>query len=737
MKQVIQTLRGELRIEEVPAPVCRPGGILVRNVCSLVSAGTERGNLASARRSLAQRALDRPDLAGQILRKAREEGPWRTLRLVLDRLESPLPVGYSASGIVYATGGDVDFKPGDAVCCAGGGYACHAEMIWVPNNLCVPLPRRRASGAESSVDPGVPISFEEGAFGTLGAVALHGVRQADIRVGETAAVVGLGLVGLLTVQIVKASGARVVGVDPDPDRVRLALALGADEAVCGGRSDCPGGTDAAVAAAARTTFGLGVDAVLVTASADSAEPLALAAELCRDRGRVVVVGAVRTEFSRQVYYDKELEIRLSRSYGPGRYDPTYEEQGMEYPVGYVRLTERKTIRAILYLVAEGEVSLRDLITHRLPIADALQAYELLEGKRREPYLAMLITYPQTEAATATTIGCLTRPSNSGAEPSREVRLGLIGAGSFAQNTLIPILKRMPDIRWLGVATQSGCKAKHLAVRNGFSYGTTRYEEILSDPQVNAVLIATRHDLHARLVAQTLQAGKHVFVEKPLCVTPRELDELQDRIRAGAGSGLILQVGFNRRFSPWTVKAREFFRGRNAPISLHYRVNAGEIPRDHWVQDPAVGGGRIIGEVCHFVDFCSFVIGFPPVRVSASRIAGDSVVVHMEHADGSVSTVHYLDNGASSLPKERVEMVGNASAFIIDDFRRAEWFSTRGKGRGSAWGQDKGHRAELEAFRNVVISGGAAPVDPEEFLRTTRVTFAIQEALTRKGAVEIA
>lgn len=734
MKQVLQTLRGELRIEEVPPPGLRPGGVLVVNACSLVSAGTERTTVERGRRSLVSKALARQDLVRQVLRKARDDGLGRTLQAVWDRLNGFVPLGYSSAGVVAGVGAGCDLAVGDRVACTGGGYAAHAEMIWVPANLCVRLPIRTACSREADDPEAETISFEEGAFGALGAIALHGARQAELQVGDRIAVLGLGLVGLLTVQILKAAGCRVLGVDLDPGRVALARTLGVDEAVVAG---CYGDAEHKAALARSTdrlTGGLGFDRVILTAASDSADPVLVAGELCRDRGRVVVVGAVRMDVPRQLYYDKELELRLARSYGPGRYDPVYEEQGIDYPLGYVRWTERRNIEAFLDLVAQGKVAVLPLVTHRIPIEDALSAYQLLAGERKEPYLGIVLTYASAAAPPTRRVE-LSPPRTRRSVAAGDIVLGVIGAGSFAQWTLLPILQSLPGVRLRGVATGTGVSAKHVGARHKFAYCTTDFEEILADEAINAVLIATRHDLHATLTSKAIQAGKHVFVEKPLCIAREELDLVREAVEIAGTSGRQLMVGFNRRFSQHTTRVRELLGRRSQPAVILYRINAGAIPKEHWVHDPAVGGGRIVGEVCHFVDYCSALVGIHPLRVAGRQVAGASVLISLWYPDGSVAEIQYLENGPTDFPKERVEVFAEQTVCVVDDFRRSEWMDRQGRRHVTSLSvQDKGHRGELEAWVASMRSGGPCPVNPRDAFRTSEVMFRILDAVV-EGQVQ--
>jgi polar amino acid transport system substrate-binding protein len=653
-----------------------------------------------------------------------------TARMVLERLDAPIALGNGCAGTVLEVAAGVsEFRPGDAVACAGGGYATHSEIIFVPANLCVKLPRYRAP------EPGgrEAIGFDHAAFATLGAIALQGIRQSEATVGDTVAVLGLGLVGLLTAQILQAAGCRVVGVDPDPARVQLASECGAQFAVIGGKLEERAELDAAIA---RATRGRGVDAVIITAATPSNDPIALAGSVCRDRGRVVIVGAVGMDAPRDLYYEREIEIRFSRSYGPGRYDPSYEEQGVDYPIGYVRWTERRNMEAFLDLLAERKLDLDKLITHRFSIEQAETAYDLLTGKTPGPYVAILLTYSEPGARATEN---LLKPVPLPAVTQRgRVSLGLIGAGSFARSVLLPALRDLPDASLRAVAAASGPSAEHTGRRYGFQYATCDYRQVIADAEVHAVIIATRHNLHARLVTEALQAGKHVLVEKPLCLTESELQEIiAAHSAAQQRGGTCLMVGFNRRFAPLVKTAQAHLRERGGPMLVQYRVNAGNLPASHWTQSAEEGGGRILGEVCHFVDLVGYLVGARPTRVFAQAANADTVVVTLGYDDGSVGSIQYVSLGHPDLPKERLEIFAGGDCAVIDDFRRAEWFSQRG-GRKSLGGsrQDKGHRAELAAFVQAVAAGGASPVPFDEAVRSTVTTFRVLDSLATGRAVEL-
>lgn len=732
MKQLLQNLRsGETTVAEVPVPTPQKGEVLVRTAASLVSAGTERTLVSFAEKSLAGKARSRPDLVRQVLDKARREGLVTTVEAAFNRLDQPMPLGYSSSGVIAELGEGVEgLRVGQRVACAGGNYAVHAEYAVVPKILVTPLP--------DSVD------FEAAAFTTLGAIAMHGFRLAEPQLGERIAVIGLGLLGLLTVQIARAAGSAVLGIDLDPARVELAERLGVEAVV---RSQ-------AVEAAGAFSRGRGCDAIIICADTSSADPVELAGVIARDRARVVATGAVGLQIPRKIYYEKELSFVNSRSYGPGRYDPSYEEGGHDYPIGYVRWTEGRNMEAFVDLLASRQVNTGALVTHRFPIEQAPEAYEIITGRKKEPFLGVLLTYPPTEPVETGGMPGLDRRVWMAAAPAAEtagVQVGVLGAGNFASAVLLPALKKIPAVSLMGIASASGLNAQHAAKRFGFRYATSDEREIIADPQVNTVAILTRHNLHARQVLAALQAGKHVFCEKPLALTPEELDEIAAALQHLSGAGEeetrrpLLMVGFNRRFAPLAQQLKAFLKGRQEPLYAHYRINAGYIPSSHWVHDPEQGGGRIIGEGCHFVDFLTFLVGAPPAAVSAQglpdggRYREDNVVMTFAFPDGSTGVVSYLANGDKSFPKERVEVFCGGRVAVLDDYRSLETIQDgRRQTFRSRLKQDKGHQAEWEAFSRAVLAGGPPPIPYSELIGVTGATFKAVEALhsgTRE-AIEI-
>ncbi|MDQ3668050.1 MAG: bi-domain-containing oxidoreductase, partial [Acidobacteriota bacterium] len=716
MKQVLQNRKtGKVAVVEVPVPALQRGRVLVRTVASLISSGTERAAVAQARKSLLQEARERPDLVRSVFDRARTDGLLQTFGAVRDKLAASQALGYSASGIVIGIGQEVTkFRVGDRVACAGLGFASHAEAISVPRNLCVHLPEN--------------VDFEAGAFGTLGAIALQGVRLAEPTLGESVVVIGLGLVGQLTAQLLKANGCRVFGIDLDQSRINLARELGAEGSWLA--------SDEPAQAVNNWTYGRGADAVLMTAGSDSNQPIELAGEISRVKGRVVVVGSTGLQIPRQTFYNRELALKISMSYGPGRYDPEYEERGHDYPFGYVRWTEQRNIEAFLQLISEGRVNVERLVTHRFPIAEAERAYEVIDGSLPEPHLGVLLEYDsESEPAREIELG---GNSISARKQEKNVRVGLIGAGDYLRAMLLPQFQSA-GAEFHSIATASGVSAHDVGNKFGFARAVSDADAVINDPKVNLLVIGTRHDLHAELARRALERGLHVFVEKPLALCDEDLNRLLE-VAANAYGRLV--VGFNRRFSPLAVKAKDFFGGRRAPLSFVYRINAGRAPKGHWTNDPRAGGGRIVGEVCHFIDLLQYWTEAPPVSVFAEAIASasqeivndDSVLITVRFADGSTGCIAYLAEGDKTLPKERVEIFGEGKVFVLDDFRSALLYRGGREEELKLRKPDKGQAEEVKAVCRMVLEDGPAPISLAELATTTRATFRILDSL-RSGQPE--
>jgi len=716
MKQVLQSLKtGATALTEVPSPGVSPGSVAIRTSTSLVSAGTERMLVEFGRGGLLSKVRQQPDKVRQVLEKVRTDGLFATLEAVRSKLDQPLPLGYCNVGRVMALGAGVDgFEVGDRIVSNGK----HAEVVVVPRNLCARIP--------DAVDD------ESAAFTVLAAIGLQGVRLAAPTLGEAVVVTGLGLIGLITVQLLRANGCRVLGIDLNPARLALARGFGA-EVVDLSRGEDP------LAAAEAFSRDRGVDAVLITATTASSEPVSQAAKMCRKRGRIVLVGVTGLELSRADFYEKELSFQVSCSYGPGRYDPHYEEKGHDYPLGFVRWTEQRNFEAALDLMASGALDMRPLVSHRFDIDDAAKAYDLLASD--EPSLGILIRYPtgQGNEAPERLASRVVRLAHAqpAAQPVRPTpaapagpALAVIGAGNYAGRVLIPGLCRAgATVRT--VVSGSGVTAVHHGQRAGAEFAATDAQAAIDDAAVHAVVVATRHDSHARYVLAALRAGKHVFVEKPLCLTLGELTEIEAQL--AASPGLLLMVGFNRRFAPQVRKTKALLAGVAEPKSLVMTVNAGAIPPDHWTQDREVGGGRILGEACHFVDLLRHLAGAPIVRHSALALGrhpslavrSDKATLTLEFADGSVGTIHYLANGNKSFPKERLEVFCAGRVLQLDNFRRLRGWGWPGFSRMNLWRQDKGQAACARAFVEAVRGGGGAPIAVEELLEVARVSVGLQ------------
>lgn len=711
MRQVVQTFKtGETQVAEVPAPGLRARGILIRTCASLVSAGTERMVVNFAEKNLLQKAQARPDLVRQVLDKIQTEGLLTTIESVRNRMDQPLPLGYSSAGVVTAVGADGgSFQLGERVACAGGGFAGHAEVSYIPRNLAVKLPDN--------------VSFEHGCFATVGAIALQGVRQAEVVVGHNVAVIGLGLLGQITMQILKAAGCRVFGIDLNAQRVALATEMGADFACANAF---------AVANAQAFTAGRGFDAILITADTESNGPVELAGTLARSRAIVVAVGAVGMHIPRKVYYEKELDFRLSRSYGPGRYDLEYEEKGNDYPYDYVRWTEQRNMEAFVQLGADEKIQLEALITHRFPIEHAPRAYQLITGKTGESFLGVVLTYPEQPDRSRRVE--VRPPVAVRVEKTGRVRLGVLGAGNFANATLLPVLKKMENVELGGIASGGGLTARATADRFGFFYCTTDAAEIFADPALNAVAILTRHSFHALQAIAALNAGKHVFVEKPLCLTSDELGSIVTAYY-GQTEKRAVMVGFNRRFAPFVMELKEHLQNVKEPLMINYRVNAGFILPGHWVHDLTQGGGRLLGEACHFIDLMIHLAGSEPERVTTrslpdtGRYVQDNLLITLEFANGSIGNLTYIANGDKGFGKELIEVFGGGLAARIDNYRT---LLIRGGGakvrRVARLRQDKGYYGEWQAFVSHISGDAPEPISFPEIVRSTQATLAAYESL---------
>jgi len=706
---------GAVTMMETPAPALAPGCVRVRTLFSAVSPGTEGNKIVTGRKSLLGKAKARPDQVKMVLDMARSVGIKGTIRKVRSKLEGAQPLGYSLAGEVIETGEGVSgLQPGDLVACGGGGYANHADEVVVPANLVVPVPEGVAPDAA--------------AFATIGAIAMQGLRLAEPTLGETAVVVGLGIIGQLAGQMLRANGCRVAGIDVSPEAVEQARRRGAvDEAFLTG-------DDAVEPGIERFTGGRGADLVLICAATPSSEPVTTAGRIVRQRGRVIVVGAVGMDLPRPDYYEKEIRFSVSCSYGPGRYDPSYEEGGLDYPYGFVRWTEGRNMEAFLDLCAAGRIDPLGMVTHRFPFAEAPAAYKLIADKA-EPFTGVLLEYPDRPEAAPAPVELTTAAAPSGA-----IGVGCIGAGSYAQAFLLPHFKNAADARLTAIHTKSGLTAADAGRRYGFARAVDSTAAVHEDPDTAAVVIASRHDSHGPETLAALKAGRHVFVEKPLCLDEEQLRAIAAAMReAAAGGGApVLQVGFNRRFSPAAREARRHFGAEPGPLTMMYRVNAGSIPRKHWIQDPEQGGGRLIGEVCHFIDLMQFLCGADPIEVRAicvgaetDRIPEDDLLLNLRFADGSIGTVGYFAHGAGNLPKERLEISGADRTAVIDNFSSVELYGG-GKKRGKRC-PGKGQAEEVAAFLEAVRTGEPAIPLVSQFAVTLATIKGVESLRTGKPA----
>jgi len=698
VRQLVQNRKsGAVELLEVPSPVCGPRAVLVQTLASAVSAGTERHMLKLGRQSVLHTAWERPDLVARVASKFEREGLAATIRAIREKTENTVALGYSSCGrVVEAGAGIEDLRPGDLVACAGQDYASHAELVAMPRTLVARVPEA--------------VSVEHAAFATLGAIALEGVRLARVQLGETAAVIGLGLLGQITVQLLLAAGCRVVAVDLDPARVELAQRAGATVAVANG--DLPSLNPGSVAGTPH-----GADAVLITADSASSAPVELAAQLARERGRVVAVGLIKTDLPRHEFFRKELQFVVSRSSGPGRYDPSFEVEGRDYPYAYVRWTQTRNLEAFLDLLARGRVSIDHLITHRYPFHEAPAAYELLLGGA--PQMGIVFHYPDASPSLSHRLSLSARTPRPG-RPS----VGCIGAGSFARSVLLPAIAEHKDVQLAAIASVNGIRAREAAQRFGFRAALTSAGELLAQPDVDTVFIATPHASHGPLICRALESGKHVFVEKPLCIEPVELEQIAE---AHGRAGRLLMAGFNRRFSPFAAEARRLLASRRGRLSFNYRINAGPLPPDHWLSR-AEEGGRIVGEVCHFIDLIAFLAGSLPVQVYAAGSPQGGAQLNLTLEDGSTGVIDYITANQARLSKERLDIFGPDLVIEMDDFRSALVHQRRNRSRWKWRRQDKGHRAEIGAFLKAVREGGPAPIDFESLARTTRATFAAMRSL---------
>ena len=709
MYQLTQQLKsGKMEILEVPFPVLNKGQILVRNHFSVISAGTEGKTVSDARKGYVAKAKSRQKEVKMVIDMIKSEGLLKTYDLVMNKLEAPSPLGYSCAGEVIGVGDGVhDLKRGDRVACGGNG-AYHADIVAVNRNLCVKIPDH--------------VDVSHAAFATIATIAIQGIRQADLRFGENCTVIGLGLIGLITIQVLKASGIKAIGIDINEVQVEKAKESGADLALV--RSQ-----EGIAPTIKDSTGGHGTDAVIITAATSSLDPVEFAGEICRKKGKVVIVGAVPTGFSRANYYRKELDLRMSSSYGPGRYDSGYEEKGIDYPIGYVRFTENRNMQTFVELLNSGKVEMQKLISHTFDLEKAPEAYDMILEKK-EAISGILIKYATEQVPTAS----VTLNANP-VSLNHSTNIGFIGAGNFAQNIVLPRLKG--KVNFSGIVTAEGNMSRYVGDKYGFSYCADTPAKILDDPNIGTVFILTRHDTHSEFVVSALNAGKNVVVEKPLAMS---FDELQKVMEAYQSSGKGLMLGFNRRFAPLTETVMKLFT-QEQKKSINIRVNAGVVPPDHWVHDPEVGGGRIIGEVCHFIDLACFLAGSKASRIHAFTLSGnpalkDTVSVNIEFRNGSVANVSYYSNGNKNVPKERIEVFCNGTVCTIDDFKSMQIISDKGIKTIKQKGQDKGHSKEFDLVAKSLREGSDFPIPFEDIYHSSLLTLETIRSITENRLIEL-
>ncbi|MDA0848647.1 MAG: bi-domain-containing oxidoreductase [Verrucomicrobia bacterium] len=699
MKQILQSLKtGATEIADVPVPRVTQGSLLIQTSHTLISAGTERMLVDFGKAGWIKKARQQPDKVKMVLDKIKTDGLKPTLDTVFNKLDQPLPVGYCNVGVVYQVGGGISgFKAGDRVISNGK----HAEAVAVPVNLCAKVPDA--------------VSDEEAAFTVLGAIALQGIRLVKPTLGETIVVTGLGLVGLMTVQLLRANGCRVLGIDFDKEKLQMAKNFGAEVV------DLSAGQDP-LKISNLYSRDRGVDAVIVTAATKSSKPIHQAALMCRKRGRIVLVGVTGLELSRDDFFKKELTFQVSASYGPGRYDPNYEEKGQDYPVGFVRWTEQRNFEAVLDIMAAGSLDVKPLISHRFSIDDAENAYELISGD--SPSLGILLEYPGLKITKESrSVNFKSYPSNS--DSTKESGVSFIGSGNYATSSLMPAFKKS-GAKLINVASANGVSGMHAGRKFGFEKTTTDNDSIFQDTQTDAIIITTRHNSHADLVIKALDSGKHVYVEKPLCLKQKELIEIKAAYDKSKNKPIIM-VGFNRRFSPQIQKVKKLLLGTSGPKSFIFNINAGHIDENHWTQDNDVGGGRVVGEACHFIDLLRFLADSPILdwnQNSMNSNSKDTLSIGLKFEDGSIGTINYFANGPKSLPKERLEIFSQGRVLQLDNFRKLKGFSWPGFSKMNLWKQDKGQNECASAFLNAIKGKTTAPIPIEEIFEIAKVSIEI-------------
>lgn len=720
MKQIIQNFKtGEMTIEEIPNPVCRPGGILIKTAYSLISAGTEKQIIDLSKKSYLGKAKERPDLVKQVINKVKNEGLLNTYKNVMNKIESPMPLGYSCVGQVIEVGREVDnVKVGDYVACAGAGYANHAQINFIPKNLFVKLSDKS--------------KLDESSFTTIGAIAMQGIRQANVSLGDNVAVIGLGLLGQITTQILKAAGCKVIGFEYEPAKIELAKKCGIHRGVALGKED-------PITLVNDFTNGFGVDKVIITASTKENEPVELAAEIARDRAIIVMIGVTGMDLPRKPYYEKELEFKFSRSYGPGRYDYWYEDKGIDYPIGYVRWTEARNMEEFVRLVEENAINIKQLITHEIQFSNAIEAYRMItENPNNEKFIGVTLKYDFEAEADSKICFSQVNPVQS----KNHIGIGIIGAGNFTQSVLLPEFSKIKGIRFDSIASAKGMHAKKLAEKYHFNIATSNYKDVIGSKNSDLVVITSTHDLHYSMVKESLEAGKNVYVEKPLCIKESELEAINAlMVRNNKAS---LMVGFNRRFSKHIQYIKKFLESNTTPIILNYRVNAGNIPKKHWINDPDIGGGRIIGEVCHFVDLAQYIIGSRPVQVYTQKMSTnnediineDNIITTITYQNGSIASIMYTSVGDKSYPKEKMEIFSGGKVVNCENFRATNCWDNGKVSKLKTAGIDKGFNEFYSQYVKYLQGSGQEPISYEDIYTNTLTTFKIKESLSKETPLRV-
>ena len=720
MKQVLQNMRnGKTIVADVPIPQLRPKTALVKVAASLVSAGTERMVVEFAEKNLINKARSRPDLVKQMREKADREGLLPTIGAAFNRLEQPISLGYSSCGTIIGCGDGLQgFQPGDRVVCAGGGHAVHAEYNVIPQNLLAKIP--------DNVDE------ESGAFATLGAIALNGFHLAQVQVGESVAIIGLGLLGLIMTKIAQSAGCNVLGIDINPERIKRAKKMGVQAII----------RPNAEKTCQSFTFGRGFDAILICADTPSSDTVELAGQIARDRAHVISVGVVGLDIPRKLYYEKELFFQVSRSSGPGRYDPLYEENSQDYPIGYVRWTEGRNLEAFINLIGSNKITVKDLITHRFPIDNAPAAYELITGRNQQPFLGVLLTYPPENKEGLITRIRIRETENSVSPSGEPLSLGVLGAGNYANAVFLPAVVKSKNVNLQTIVSASGSSAQNAAQKFHFLHASSSEKDVLNDPTINVVAILTRHNEHARQVINCLDHNKHVYCEKPLAILDTDVEKIEKSL--SKKNHPYLTVGFNRRFAPFSLELKRFLENRSEPIYAHYRINAGFLPPNHWQHDPEQGGGRIIGEGCHFIDFITYLVGQLPDTIYAQALREngiykqDNVLITMEYPDGSLGSIAYLANGDKSVPKEYLEVFSGGKVAVLNDFRSLLMVENgQRKELHSRLSQNKGHLASWQTFIHTIREGSEPPIPYKQLIAVSYASIAAVQSLNSGMKVYIA